>query len=110
MLARLSSVFLVAIYTMPALVVASVVPRTEPTTNQCNTGSNQCCTGLHDVKFSLPFTQNNTYFRSFLQASDSVSSNIISGILGVAVGDIASGLLGSEQQAHLFEYVHNGFL
>ncbi|KAF8953919.1 fungal hydrophobin-domain-containing protein [Flammula alnicola] len=73
MFARASSLFVLA---LPVIATASVLPRNDPTSgpsNQCNTGSIQCC--------------NST------QTSTAGPLGLLLGLLGIVVGDV-TGLIG----------------
>ncbi|KAF8194688.1 hydrophobin-263 [Pholiota molesta] len=63
---RASSIFVLA---LPVLAVANVLPRNDPNSNQCNTGSLQCCSSVQSAT-----------------AGGLVS--ILLGLLGVVVGDL----------------------
>ncbi|KAF8959640.1 fungal hydrophobin-domain-containing protein [Flammula alnicola] len=70
MFARASSVFVLA---LPVLAVASVLPRNGTPSNQCNTGSIQCCDSTQS-------------------ATSSVVSTLL-GLLGIPIGSV-TGLVG----------------
>jgi hypothetical protein len=48
MFARIPALFLLVIGVLSVFAAASVVPRTDPPINQCNTGTIQCCQTTHD--------------------------------------------------------------
>ncbi|KDR81005.1 hypothetical protein GALMADRAFT_136068 [Galerina marginata CBS 339.88] len=65
MFARASSVFVLA---LPVLVAANAIPRTDGPSNQCNTGSIQCCNSV--------------------QSSSSSVVTLLAGLLGVVLGSV----------------------
>ncbi|KAF8810455.1 hydrophobin [Phlegmacium glaucopus] len=70
MFSRAASVFVLA---LPLIATATVLPRTGPSSNQCNSGSLQCC-------------------NSTSTASDPVTSLLL-GLLGINVGSV-TGIVG----------------